>query len=171
MKVFRSVSLCLVLGILSWVSSLSAHDATKINAESLLREYFRNEALPFTSQVEKRCGRIGLNAGDVNQVLVEEIEKVELLPLAEEIVTPLPRILLVSEVSCFSQYLCKAAFYHTSVSFRLEDERDTIGWLTLGTTVSAMGLGDEVRKPLNSIRKAVREKIQELLNAQSRQAE
>ena len=77
MKVFRSVSLCLVLGILSWVSSLSAHDATKINAESLLREYFRNEALPFTSQVEKRCGRIGLNAGDVNQVLVEEIEKVD----------------------------------------------------------------------------------------------
>jgi hypothetical protein len=34
-----------------------------------------------------------------------------------------------------------------------------------------MGLGDEVRKPLNSIRKAAREKIRDLLNAQRRQAE
>ena len=72
MKVFRSVSLCIGLGFLSWASSLSAHEASKINANSLLREYFRNETLSYSSQVENRCGRIGLNAGNVDQIMVEE---------------------------------------------------------------------------------------------------
>ena len=171
MKVFRSVSLCIGLGFLSWASSLSAHEASKINANSLLREYFRNETLSYSSQVESRCGRIGLNAGNVDQILVEEIEKAELQPLAEETETPLPRILLVTEVSCLSQYLGNTVFYRTSVSFQWENGKDTSGRLTLGPAVSSMGLGDEVRKPLNGIRKAAREKIRDLLNAQRRQAE
>ena len=118
-----------------------------------------------------RCERIGLNVGNVNQILVEEIEKAALQPLAEEIETPLPRILLVTEVNGLSQYLGNTVFYHTSVSFQWEDGKGASGRLTLGPPLSAMGLGDEVRKPLNSIRMAVREKIRDLLNAQRRQAE
>ncbi|MBT7205234.1 MAG: hypothetical protein HN867_17370 [Deltaproteobacteria bacterium] len=171
MKVFRSVSLCIGLGLLSWANSLSAHEASKINAESLLRKYFRSEMLSYTSRVENRCRRIGLNVGNVDQILVEEIKKAELQPLAEKIEVSLPRILLVSEVSCLSQYLGNTVFYRTSVSFQWEDGKGASGRLTLGPPVSAMGLGDEVRKPLNSIRKAVREKIRDLLNAQRRQAE
>ena len=171
MKVFRSVSLCVLTGILLWVSSLSAHEVPKINAESLSRKYFRNEVLSYTSLVENRCVRIGLNTAAVNQILVEEIEKAELLPLAEEMEVLLPRILLMGEVNCFSKYLGNSVFYHASVSLRWEDGRDASGWLTLGSVSSAMGLGDETRKPLNSIRKAAREKIRDLLNAQRRRAE
>ncbi len=91
--------------------------------------------------------------------------------MAEETETSLSRILMVTEVSCLLQYLGNTVFYRTIVSFQWENGKDTSGRLTLGPAVSSMVLGDEVHKPLHAIRKAAREKISDLLNAQRRQAE
>jgi hypothetical protein len=156
---FQSVPLFVGLGLLSWVGSLSAHDVSaKINAKSLLREYFQNEVLPYSSQVENRCGRIGLNPEAVNQILNEEIQKAELLPVEGSMDTSHHRIVLVSEVRCLSQYLGSAVTYHYKVSLYWEDGEGPSGRLTLGPVVSALGFGDEVRKPLNAIRMAARKK-------------
>ena len=60
MKVFRSVSLCIGLGLLSWANSLSAHEASKINTESLLRKYFRSEMLSTPVGWETAVNELGL---------------------------------------------------------------------------------------------------------------
>ena len=81
--------------------------ASKINAEILLRQYFRNEVVIYSSQVENRCGRIGLNSKVADQILVEEIDTAELLAMNTESALQLPRLFLSTEVQCLIQYLGK----------------------------------------------------------------
>ena len=71
-------------------SAMALELASKINAEILLRQYFRNEVVIYSSQVENRCGRIGLNLKVVDQILVEEIDAAELLAMNTESAPQLP---------------------------------------------------------------------------------
>ena len=70
----------IVIGVLA-ESAMALESASKINAEILLRQYFRNEVVIYSSQVENRCGRIGLNSKVVDQILAEEIDAAELLAM------------------------------------------------------------------------------------------
>ena len=69
---------------------MALESASKINAEILLRQYFRNEVVIYSSQVKNRCGRIGLNSKVVDQILVEEIDAAELLAMNTESAPQLP---------------------------------------------------------------------------------
>ena len=60
---------------------MALESASKVNAEILVRQYFRNEVVIYSSQVENRCGRTGLNSKVVDQILVEEIDAAELLAM------------------------------------------------------------------------------------------
>ena len=71
-------------------SAMALESKSKINAEILLRQYFRNEVVIFSRQVENRCGRIGLNSKVVYQILVEEIDAAELLAMNTESALQLP---------------------------------------------------------------------------------
>ena len=71
-------------------SAMALELSSKINAEILLRQYFRNEVVIYSSQVENRCGRIGLNSKVVDQILVEEIDAAELLAMNTESAPQLP---------------------------------------------------------------------------------
>ena len=79
----------IVIGV-SADSAMTLESASKINAEILLRQYFRNEVVIYSSQVENRCGRIGLNSKVVDQILVEEIDAAELLAMNTESAPQLP---------------------------------------------------------------------------------
>ena len=83
----------LFVGIVTSVlaeSAIALELASKTNAEILLRQYFRNEVVIYSSQVENRCGRIGLNSKVVDQILVEEIDAAELLAMNTESALQLP---------------------------------------------------------------------------------
>ena len=71
-------------------SAMALESTSKINAQILLRQYFRNEVVIYSSQVENRCGRIGLNSKVVDQILVEEIDAAELLAMNTESAPQLP---------------------------------------------------------------------------------
>ena len=152
-------------------SAMALESTSKINAEILLRQYFRNEVVIYSSQVENRCGRIGLNLKVVDQILVEEIDAAELLAINAESALQLPRLFLNTEVQCLAQYLGKSVVYHYSVSLKWEDQSGIDGQLILGTVTNGMGFGDELRKPLGAIRQAVRGKIKDLLEAHRRTAQ
>ena len=103
-------------------SAMTIESASKINAEILLRQYFRNEVVIYSSQVENRCGRIGLNSKAVDQILVEEVDAAELLAINADAAPQLPRLFLRTEVQCLTQYLGKSVFYHYSVALKWEDQ-------------------------------------------------
>ena len=126
--------------------------ASKINAEILLRQYFRNEVLIYSIQVENRCGRIGLNLKAVDHTLVEEIDAAELLAMNAESAPQIPRLSLSAEVQCLTQYLGKSVVYHYSVALKWQDQSGQDGQLSLGKVANGMGFGDELRKPLGTIR-------------------
>ena len=69
---------------------MALESASKVNAEILLRQYFRNEVVIYSIQVENRCGRIGLNSKVVDQILVEEIDEAELLAMNTKSAPQLP---------------------------------------------------------------------------------
>ena len=79
----------IVIGVLA-ESAMALESASKVNAEILLRQHFRNEVVIYSSQVENRCGRIGLNSKVVDQILVEEIDAAELLAMNTESALQLP---------------------------------------------------------------------------------
>ena len=54
---------------------------------------------------------------------------------------------------------------HYSVALKWEDQSGKDGQLILGKVANGMGFGDELRKPLGTIRQAVRGKIKDLLEA------
>ncbi|MEK9764566.1 MAG: hypothetical protein VW729_17920 [Deltaproteobacteria bacterium] len=152
-------------------SAIALESPSKINAEILLRQYFRNEVVIYSSQVENRCGRIGLNSKAVDQILVEEIDAAELLAMNTESALQLPRLFLSTEVQCLAQYLGKSVVYHYSVALKWQDQSGKDGQLILGTLANGMGFGDELRKPLGAIRQAARGKIKDLLEAHRRTAQ
>ena len=151
-------------------SAMTIESASKINAEILLRQYFRNEVVIYSSQVENRCGRIGLNSKAVDQILVEEIDTAELLAINVDAAPQLPRLFLSTEVQCLAQYLGKSVVYHYSVALKWEGQSGINRQLILGTTANGMSFGDELRKPLGAIRLAARGKIKDLLEAHRRKA-
>ena len=69
---------------------MALESASKINAEILLRQYFRNEVGIYSRQFENRCGRIGLISKVVYQILAEEIDAAELLAMNTESALQLP---------------------------------------------------------------------------------
>ena len=150
---------------------MALESASKINAEILLRQYFRNEVVIYSSQIENRCGWIGLNSKVVDQILVEEIDAAELLAMNTESAPQLPRLFLSTEVQCLTQYLGKSVVYHYSVALKWQDQSGKDGQLILGKVANGMGFGDELRKPLGTIRQAVRGKIKDLLEAHWRTAQ
>ena len=79
----------IVIGVLA-ESAMALESTSKINAEILLRQYFQNEVGIYSSQVENRCGRIGLNSKVVDQILVEAIDVAELLAMNTESAPQLP---------------------------------------------------------------------------------
>ena len=152
-------------------SAMALESASKINAEILLSQYFQNEVVIYSGQVDNRCGRIGLNSKAVDQILVEEVDAAELLAINADAAPQLPRLFLRTEVQCLTQYLGKSVFYHYSVALKWEDQSGINGQLTLGTVANGMGFGDELRKPLGAIRQAVRGKIKDLLGVNRRTAQ
>ena len=54
---------------------------------------------------------------------------------------------------------------HYSVALKWQDQSGQDGQLILGKVANGMGFGDELRKPLGTIRQAVRGKIKDLLEA------
>ena len=152
-------------------SAIALESTSKTNAEILLRQYFRNEVVIYSSQVENRCGRIGLNSKVADQILVEEIDTAELLAMNTESAPQLPRLFLSTEVQCLIQYLGKSVVYHYSVSLKWQDQSGKDGQLILGKVANGMGFGDDLRKPLGTIRQPVRGKIKDLLEAHRRTAQ
>ena len=150
---------------------MALESTSKINAEILLRQYFQNEVVIYSSQVENRCGRIGLNSKVVDQILAEEIDAAELLAMNTESAPQLPRLFLSTEVQCLTQYLGKSVVFHYSVAPKWGDQSGIDGQLILGTVANGMGFSDELRKPLGTIRQAVRGKIKDLLEAHRRTAQ
>ena len=61
--------------------------------------------------------------------------------------------------------------YHYSVALKWQDQSEQDGQLILGKVANGMGFGDELRKPLGTIRQAVRGKIKDLLEAHRRTAQ
>ena len=61
--------------------------------------------------------------------------------------------------------------YHYSVALKWEGQSGINRQLILGTTANGMSFGDELRKPLGTIRQAVRDKIKDLLEAHQRTAQ
>ena len=125
----------------------------------------------YSSQVENRCGRIGLNSKAVDQILVEEIDTAELFAMNADAAPQLPRLFLSTEVQCLTQYLGKSVVHDYSVALKWEDQSGKDGQLILGKVANGMGFGDELRKPLGTIRQAVRGKIKDLLEAHRRTAQ
>ena len=61
--------------------------------------------------------------------------------------------------------------YYYSVALKWQDQSGQDGQLILGKMANGMGFGDELRKPLGTIRHAVRGKIKDLPEAHRRTAQ
>ena len=74
-------------------------------------------------------------------------------------------------MQCLTQYLGKSVVFHHSVALKWQDQSGKDGQLILGKVANGTGFGDELRKPLGTIRQAVRGKIKDLLEAHRRTAQ
>ena len=61
--------------------------------------------------------------------------------------------------------------YYYSVALKWQDQSGQDGQRILGKVANGMGFGDELRKPLRTIRQAVRGKIEDPLEAHRRTAQ